>query len=190
MKLTEAINKRTSVRDFSNKPVKFEAILEAIDAADRAPFAGNLNNLKFVIVEKKESKNLIAEFAQQYWINDAQWVVVVCSELRKLEELYADRAQMYSRQQAGAAIENMLLMLTKQGIGACWVGAFSEHEIKNKLKIPDTWSIEALIPIGYQKAKEKKPARKAQLENKIFWDQWNQSKKPMKYPHKDPMTRS
>ncbi|MBM3232045.1 hypothetical protein FJZ21_01555 [Candidatus Pacearchaeota archaeon] len=188
MKTHEAINKRTSVRDFSNKNVKFGQVMEAIDAANQAPFAGNINNLKFIIINEKENKNYIAEFSQQYWINESQWIVIVCSESKRLEQLYQDKGDIYGKQQAGAAIQNMLLSLTDQGLGACWVGSFSEHEIKSKFKIPDEWKIEAIIPIGYAKNKIQKKNRKNELETKVFWEKWNQKNRPLGYPHKDPST--
>lgn len=189
MKTHEAIQKRTSTRDFSNKSVKFGQILEAIDSANQAPFAGNINNLKFIIIENKENKNHIAEFCQQYWISEAQWIVIVCSESKKLEQLYQDRGQIYGKQQAGAAIQNFLLSITDQGLGACWIGAFSEKEIKSKFKIPDEWGIEAIIPVGHLKNKNQKKPRKIQLEGKIFWEKWDQKSKKQKYPFEDPSTK-
>jgi nitroreductase len=188
MKTEEAIFKRTSIREFSNKSVKIDSILEAIDSANHAPFAGNINNLKFIIIERKENKNFLGEFSQQYWVSDAQWIIIVCSELKHLEELYHDRAPMYSRQQAGAAIENILLSLTNQGLGSCWVGSFAEDEIKSKFRIPHNWAIEAIIPIGHPKEKSVKKKRKVHLENKVFWEKWDEKNKPVKYPQRDPST--
>lgn len=178
MKTQEAIESRTSIREFSNKTVKFGEILEAIDAANQAPFAGNINNLKFLIVETQENKNLIAEFAQQYWINESQWIVLVCSEIKKLEELYQDKALSYSKQQTGAAIQNMLLRITDLGLASCWVGAFADDGIKAHFKIPTGWEIEAILPIAYPKNKNIKHSRKTKLESKIFWEKWNVDKKP------------
>lgn len=188
MNTIETIKKRRSIREFSNKPVKFDFILEAIDSANQAPFAGNINNLKFIIIESKENKQFLAEFSQQYWIGDASWIILVCSELKELKTLYQDRGLIYSRQQAGAAIQNFLLSITSQGLGACWVGAFSEEEIKSKFKIPQNWDIEAMIPVGNIKNKSKRQVRKIDLENKIFWEKWDEKGKPRKYPYPDPST--
>ena len=188
MKAQDAIENRQSIREFSNKPVKFDLVLEAIDAANHAPFAGNINNLRFLIVEEPANIQKIAEFAQQYWISEAQWVIIVCSEIKKLEEIYDVHAFKYAKQQAGAAIENMLLRITDLGLAACWVGAFADNSMKAHFKIPDDWQIEALIPIAYPKYKHHKHARKIDLEKKIFWEMWNIKKKPKKYPHKDPAT--
>ncbi len=188
MKAQEAIETRQSIREFSNKPVKFDAVMEAVDAANHAPFAGNINNLKFILVSEEEKKQLLAENAQQYWIADASWIIIVCSEQQKLEELYDERGKNYSKQQAGAAIENILLRLTELGIGSCWIGAFADNAVKAHFKIPDKWEIEALITVGYPKNKMRKPTRKTALENKIFWEKWDEKKKPIKYPHHDPET--
>ncbi|MGV8142661.1 MAG: nitroreductase family protein [Candidatus Pacearchaeota archaeon] len=188
MKVQEAIESRVSIREFSNKTVKFGLVLEAIDAANHAPFAGNINNLQYLIIETQENKNLVAEYAQQYWINEAQWVVIVCSEFKKLGELYQDRALMYAKQQAGAAIENMLLRITELGLASCWVGAFASEGLKAHFKIPDNWEIEAIIPIAYPKHKNNKHQRKTKLESKIFWEKWKVDKKPESYPKKDPST--
>jgi len=188
MKLTEAIAKRRSVRTFSNRPVNFGMVLEAIDAGNQAPLAGNINNLKYLIIENLENKKLIAEFSQQTWISDASWVVLVCTQPDKLESQYQDRGLVYNRQQVGAVIENMLLSLTDQGLGACWVGAFAESEIKSYFKIPEDWNLEAAIPIGYPKTKVKQSERKSNLDSRIYWEKWTQLKKPLKYPHQDPLT--
>ncbi|MBS3081798.1 nitroreductase family protein [Candidatus Pacearchaeota archaeon] len=189
MKTEEAIKKRRSIRKFSNKIVKFGTILEIIDAANQAPFAGNINNLKYIIIESLENKKYIGTFSQQHWTNEASWIILICSELKKLEALYDLRASKYSKQQAGAAIQNMLLKTTDLGLSACWVGAFADEEIKSHFKIPQNWSIEAIIPIGYAKNKEKKSVRKAPLESKIFWEKWDEKYKPRKYPFKEPITK-
>lgn len=188
MKVQEAIETRQSIREFSNKPVKFELVLEAIDAANHAPFAGNLNNLKYILVSEPERKQILAENAQQYWIADSSWIVIVCSEQQKLEQLYNERGKSYAKQQAGAAIENILLRLTDLGLGSCWIGSFADNSIKSQFKIPDKWEIEALIVIGHSKNKIRKPTRKTNLENTIFWEKWNEKNKPTKYPHQDPST--
>jgi len=188
MKAQDAIELRQSIREFSNKPVKFDKVLEAVDAANHAPFAGNINHLKFILVSEEEKKQILAENAQQYWIADASWIIIVCSEQQKLEQLYEERGKNYSKQQAGAAIENILLRLTELKVGSCWIGSFADNAIKAHFKIPDDWEIEALVAVGYPKNKMRKPTRKVALENKIFWEKWNEKKKPQAWPYKDGST--
>ena len=35
------------------------------------------------------------------------------------------------------------------GLGTCWVGAFSEEEAKEVLKVPDGVRLVAIVPVGY-----------------------------------------
>lgn len=177
MEFDQVIAKRRSVRSFNSKTPKWHEILEAVDSACQGPFADNLNNLKFLIIEDKKTIDKIAEFANQTWINEAKVVVAVCSDDTNLENMHADRGRVYSRQQAGAAVENFLLKLTDFGLSACWVGSFADELVKQMLKIPAHIQIEALIPIGYSTSKSGKKKKK-ELENVIFWDEWGQKKRP------------
>ena len=183
MDLDKTISQRRSIRSFSNKKVKWHKILEAIDAANQAPFAGNINNLKFIIVENKEAIEYLTQCCQQSWIRESSFVVVVCAETKKLEGIYDSHGKIYSKQQAGAAIQNFLLKITELGLASCWVGAFSEAQVKRKLQIPDNYDVEALLPIGYA-SKKVKPIKKERLETTIYWETWKQSKKPTGF--KDP----
>jgi len=175
MKLDDAIEKRRSIRKFSDKKVRWDLVLEAIDATLKAPYAGNINNLKFVIVESQKLKDRLAECAQQDWIADASFVVVVCGDYTHLERMYGERCVTYARQHAGAAIENFLLKITDLKLGCCWVGAYIDEYIKEELGIPEHIKIEAILPVGYPKphVKQKSP-KKESLEKYIQWDFWGE----------------
>ncbi len=185
MKLEEAISKRHSIRKFSSKNVKWSDILEAIDSAAKIPLAGNTFNLKFLIVSSQELKNEIAKHCQQLWISEAPYIIVVCSDESRLKMLYDSRGSIYSRQQAGASIQNLLLKLTEMKLASCWVGAYADELVKQILRIPENINIEAIIPVGYSSEKPR-TKNKVSLENIIFWEFWKQKKKP--FPFKDPLT--
>lgn len=187
MKLTEAIEKRVSIRKFKEKKVNFGDVIEMINAAIQTPLAGNISTLRFVVITEPNIKQNIAEYADQLWIAYADTIVIVCSDTSRLKALYDNRAHDYAKQQVGAAIQNLLLRATDLGLASCWVGAFLDNEIRNILRMKgDDVTIEAIIPLGYadEKPKQKK---KAALENIIYWDKWGQTKKPTLT--KDPSTR-
>jgi len=179
MKLDDAISKRRSIREFSNKKVRWDHILEAIDAANQSPFAGNINNLQFLIISNKDKIARIAECAQQDWVADAPYIVIVCSTLKHLVNQYQDRGQMYSRQHAGAAIENFLLKIADLKLASCWVGAFTDKHLKDSLEIPKDYEIEAILPVGHpSKTSKVKHPKKIKLDNSVYWEEWGQRKKP------------
>jgi nitroreductase len=177
MDFNKVINERHSVRKFKPKSVKFEDILEAIDCAIKGPFAGNQNNLKFLIVEDKKTIPLLAKHASQDCICEAGAVIVVCSDDTQLEHQYGERGKDYTRQQAGAAISTIILKLTDLGIDSCWIGSFDYEIIKEMLKIPQSIHIEAMITVGYEKGTCKKP-RKQELETVLRWENWNNRNRP------------
>src|SRR3989344_117450 len=177
MEFDSVIEKRKSVHSFKSKKVDWRYIMEAVDSACQGPFSDNRNNLKFLIIEEPDKINKIAEFANQLWINEAPILVVVCSDDTNLENMHAERGRVYSRQQAGSAINTFLLKLTDLGINSCWVGAFTDELIKQLLKIPAQIQIEALIPVGYESGNSKKKKKK-DLEHALFWEEWDSRKRP------------
>src|SRR3989338_2394730 len=179
MEFDSVIKKRHSVRSFKDKKASWKDVLEAIDSTISCPFAGNQNNIKFIIVENPETIKKIAKLSEQSWVEDSGIVVVVISDNRHLEKLYGDRGKIYTRQQAGAAIQTFLLKLIDLGLGACWVGAFPDELLEQLLKFPSHMRIEAVIPIGYEKPEKLKPeTRKQVLENLLFWEEYDQQKRP------------
>jgi len=177
MELDEAIKKRQSIRSYKRKKVNWRDVLEAIDAANQAPFAGNQNHLKYIITEDKTKIQKIARHANQIWINEATLVIIVCSNDSYLEHHYGERGRIYGKQQAGAAIQNLLLKLTDIGLSACWIGAFTDELIKHSLYIPAHIQIEAVIPVGYSNERIGRKKKK-ELEQVIYWEQWDKDKKP------------
>lgn len=178
MELDEAIKRRKSIRSFQSKPIDFRVILDAIDAANQGPYAGNINNIKYVIVEDKGEIAALAKHAEQVWMSNAQTVIAVCTEDMHIEKLYGERGRVYSRQQAGAAISTILLKLAEAGYGACWVGAYTDEVIREILDIPAHVQIEALIPIGHERPMKGAPSRrKKEIAKVIYWDVWERGRR-------------
>src|SRR3989344_8493481 len=149
MEFEDVVRRRRSVREFSNKRVSWRLVLEAIDDALQGPFAGNHDNFKFLIIEDSDKIKEIAELCEQEWIANSSILVVVGSDDVHLEKVYGERGRVYSRQQAGALIQTMLLRLTDLGLGSCWVGAYDDEKLRKKLNMAKHMQIEAVLPIGY-----------------------------------------
>jgi len=171
MKLDDAISKRHSVRRFVEKKPNWRTIIEAIDAASLAPSAGNIQTLKFILVDEKEKIEKIAEACQQDFVKDAHFLVVFCSDSSQAERMYDERALRYVKQQAGAAIENFLLKLTELGLATCWIGAFVDDQVKDILKIPSNIEVEGIFPIGIELGKVKQKTKK-ELSGIMFFNNY------------------
>jgi len=179
MEFDSVVKKRKSIKDFTAKKASWKLVLEAIDSSLQGPFAGNYNPLKFLIIEDKDTIESIAKLSEQEFISQTSILVIVLSDDTHLERKYGERGRVYSRQQAGAAIQTMLLKITDLGLASCWIGAYDDEAVKKHLKIPLHIQIEGILPVGYENIKvkiEKKP--KKTLNAVVFWEKWDQSKRP------------
>ena len=173
MEVFEGIVSRYSVRDYEKKDVPNELIGQMLEAAVRAPSAGNIQPWEFIVVKDVETKRELASAAlKQRFIQEAPVVIVVCTDPEKSANKYGERGKsLYCIQDTAAAIENMLLTATSLGLGTCWIGAFEEEEVKKVLSIPQKIKPVALITVGFPIEFEK-PTRTTRIsfENVTFID--------------------
>ena len=180
MQLKDAIEKFHNVKRFSQKKPDWRDIVECIDTARYAPMAGDNFTLKFILIDDHETIQKLAQYSQQQFIQDTQYVIVICSNPKRTKTLYKERGEKYVTGQAGAAIQNILLSLTEKKLNTYWVRHFVDSMIKTELKIPQDIEIEALLPIGYEFGKTKKK-EKIDLNAILYFKKWrNKRLKPLK----------
>ena len=175
MQLDEAIKNRRSAKKFSSKKPDWRDIMECIDAARYAPRAGGHFTLKFIFVSDKEKISRIAEAAQQDFISQAHYIVVVFSLPKITINSFGKRGEIYVRQQAGAAIQNFLLKAEEKKLAACWVGHLVDEQIKREFRIPDSAFVEAVLPVGYEFEKTK-PTKKTSIDSILYFDRFGKKR--------------
>ncbi len=182
MDLDKAIKERRSVRKFKTRKPDYLKVLEAMEAANKAPLAGNIPTLKFILVSDQEKIQQLAEAATQDFVANVHYVVVFCSDSTNCTRTYEERGDLYSKQQAGAAIENFLLKITDLKLATCWVGAFSEQTVKRILQIPQNIRVEGIFPIGYEMGSVKQRT-KSSMDSITYFNFWgNKYMKPIAKP--------
>lgn len=181
MQLDKAIQGRHSVREFKDKKPDWRDIIECIDASRWAPMAGGNFSLKFILIDDEKIIEKLADAAQQDFIKQVKYVVVVCTNPSRTLNAYEERGERYCRQQAGAAIQNFLLKLEEKKLATCWVGHFVDSLVKEALKIPDNINVEAIFPIGYG-FKQRTRKAKIDLDNVLYFHKYKNKK--MKSPKK------
>lgn len=148
----QVLEGRQSVRSFNTeREVPSEIVTRLLEAAIRAPSAGNCQPWYFFVVRNQGTKRALAEAALNQWfLSEAPVVMVVCAEAERSAIRYGDRGRrLYSLQDTAAAIENLLLAAVASGLGACWVGAFDEEEASRALDLPSHLRPVAIVPVGY-----------------------------------------
>jgi len=179
MQLDKVIKGRYSCKKFKSEKPNWRDIIECIDVARFSPMAGNIFTPRFILVDDKEKIKNLAEASQQDFISKVDYVIVICSECSLTKNAYEDRAERYCRQQAGAAIQTILLKIQDKGLSACWVGHFVDIQISEILKIPENFLIEAMIPVGFEYSQSKRREKKS-IDGVLYFNEFGNIK--MKNP--------
>ncbi len=159
-----ALNKRTSVRKFTDKKVPREMLEIVINAGRKAPTANNIQPWEFVVItERKTLSALAAETDHGQFIKDAPaCIVVFCNDTK------------YYLEDGCAAVENILLAATALNLGACWVAGDKKKyagQISSILQVPENLKLVALIPVGYP-LQITEPREKRSLDTVIHWEKF------------------
>jgi len=180
----EVVMSRRSCRSFLNQPIPREILLELIEAGTYAPSGSNSQNQRFLLIDDKREIKRIGSYRYVYPYNSR----TPEKELRQrnpggflgtaaaLIFVFADSAlndpqtsgeyhlwETLEVQNCAAAIQNILLQATAEGIGTCWVSC-GEHmrysrllsgstwrRILSEYEIPASYKIQGCIVFGYPK---------------------------------------
>ena len=172
MNFLDLIQKRRSVRRYSDRPVVKEDILKCLEAARLAPSACNSQPWHFIVIDEPELKARVAEriFSGLYSMNrfakEAPVLVAVVSEKMKfLASLGGQfRGTRYCLVNIGIACEHLVLQAQELGIGSCWIGWFDEKVLKEEMKIPRNKKIDIVISLGYPAEDKVVPKTRELLE--------------------------
>lgn len=151
MELFDAVQRRRSVRSFADRPVDERDLKEMLEAARRAPTAGNLQAWSVVVVTEPGTREELALACRgQGHVADAPLTLVFLADEERSAEQYGERGRsFYAMQDATIAATHAVLAATAKGLGTCWVGAFRDGEVERVLGAPDGHPPVAVIPTGY-----------------------------------------
>jgi nitroreductase len=169
MEVLEAIKQRRSIRQFQRKVLPPGVLDTLIEALRWAPSAGNLQSRRFYFVFNEGLKAQLARAAlDQDFIAQAPLAVVACADHR-IAGRYRERGvRLYCLMDVAASLQNLLLATRAQGLGACWVGAFDEDEVRALLKLPPHLRPVAIVPIGFPAEHPEPPPRVPKEEAVVF----------------------
>lgn len=171
MDVYEAIKTRRSVRAYQDKPVPEDVLNRLLEAVRLAPSAGNRQDWKFIIVKDKETIQAIARAANnQQFIAQAPVVIVAVS--LNPDRIMSCEVPAYAVDLA-IAIDHLTLAATVEGLGTCWIGAFSQGEMKKILNVPDKYKIVTLTPLGYP-ADSPRPKVRKSLEEIVCYEKFTE----------------
>ena len=152
MDLFEVIEKRASVREFQPVSVPEKDLLRIADAGHRAPSGRNRQPCQFVLITDRALIERLG--AVQSCIGQASAAIAV---------LVDDKITEFWKEDAAAAIENMLLAITALGYASVWIEGYvlkNEAMVKEALGVPEKLRAIAVLPIGKPAAEPVQAAKK------------------------------
>jgi nitroreductase len=147
MDVSVAIKGRRSVRSYKDLEIENDKIDKILEAGRLSPSANNRQKWKFIVVKNAETKKKLASAAMnQSFIGQAPVVLVACATESKAVMTCGHPTYAVD---LSIAFAYMLLQAYELGLGTCWIGAFSEDEVKSVLGVPQHVRVVALSPLGY-----------------------------------------
>lgn len=160
------------VRRFKSDPVSDATVRRLIDAATRAPSAGHTEPWAFVVVRDAKRRARLGRAAfGQTWLARAPVAIVACADLSRSRRRYGERGERYAVVDTAFASLLLLLAVAESGLGACFVGAFDDREVRRILALPDDVQPLAVIPVGHP---DEKPAaqKRRPLRQVVHRERW------------------
>lgn len=162
METAEAILKRRSIREFSEKLIANDDLIKLIEAAKAAPTARNEQPWEFIVLTEQ---NKIRQLARITGDNGAfiagapAAISIFCLNTK------------YYLEDGSAATENILLRAADLNIGSCWIAGDKKpycDQIKEFLNVPANYNLVSIIALGYPK-NQPKLISKRPLKEMLHW---------------------
>lgn len=151
MELREVIRRRQSIRAYSAAPVEPDKLTAILEAANRAPSAGNVQPYEIYVVRRQDQRAALAHIAlDQMFIAQASVVLVFCVNPKPAREKYGTRGvELYAVQDATIACSFAMLAATDAGLSTVWIGAFEPEPVRKLIGAPEELVPVAVLPVGY-----------------------------------------
>jgi nitroreductase len=147
----QTVQSRHSIRAFTSRPVGQDHLRAILDAANRAPSAGNLQAYEIYLVTSRARREDLARAAlDQEFVAQAPVALVFCAHPARSTRKYGERGRwLYSIQDATIACAYAQLAATALGLATVWVGAFDEKAVREAIGADRGLLPVAILPVGY-----------------------------------------
>ena len=172
MNFLDLAARRQSERKYASRPVDRAVVERCLEAARLAPSACNSQPWTFLVLDREEQRNRVAEaaFSGVYSMNafarKAPVLIVVLTEKSKYMARLGGqfRGVQYSLVDIGIACEHFALQAAEEGLGTCWLGWFNEKGVKEALHLPHETRIDVILSAGYPESEEIRAKRRKTMD--------------------------
>ena len=195
--LLEFLRARRSLRRYQQCAIAEDMLEQLLEAATWAPSAHNRQPWRFVIMSDQARKvslaramgarlradleadgvpgSVIEEDVRRSYerISAAPTLILLCMTLADMDAYPDERRSNFERtmaiQSTAMAGQNILLMASSLGLGACWMCAplFCPDLVGDVLDLPADWQAQGMITVGYPA--QNKIRGREDWESRVLW---------------------
>lgn len=202
MDLFDAIYTQRAIRSFKSDPVPRAAITKLIEAATKAPSAGNSQPWAFVVVDDRETIGKLASLARKQFDRNYEAALgrmkpgdpLPFPRLKPMIENFANiPALIYPCMVRPAgqpatdpgpltsvipAVQNILLAARGLGLGAAFTGQTLRdmNAVREILGLPESIEPVAMIPLGYPDKERYGRITRRPVGEVLHWNKWEGDK--------------
>jgi nitroreductase len=166
--MPEVVN-RKSVRSFTSQSVDKDQLERILEAARLAPSAKNRQEWRFIVIQKKDTRQKVMEAAfNQEHVGQAPAIIAVCTT--NIDYRMPNGQLSYPIDLAFASA-HIVLQAVHEGLGTCCITTFDEQEVRELLTVPFSMRVILLILIGYTDTAPEPTPRKSlkQISSRDHW---------------------
>lgn len=167
MNTIETIAARRSIRKFTDKAVSEEKLKTLVTAGANAPSAKNTRPTHFMIIKNRDTINRMIDVCPNgSLMKGADTAIMVLGDLNDADDYFVI--------DCAAAVQNILLAVHEEGLGACWIGVYPRESrvdgLKKLFSLPDQIIPHSLIAVGHP-AEQKSPNNNYR-EERVHRERW------------------
>lgn len=181
MDFFDVIRTRRSVRSYRPDPIPGDVLDLVLEAARIAPSACNRQPWRFIIVKDEATKRklvLACNDQRWIWIAEAPVIIIACGNNKIYD--YGNNHGGYMGGMSmlvdvSIAFTHLILAARAEGLGTCWIGWFSNDQVKKLLNMPEDWNVVALTPLGYPSVRNeafREPCNRKSVEEIVSTDEF------------------
>lgn len=175
------IENRRSIRNYQNKKVEKEKLIQILESARLAPSGSNTQPWTFLIVEAEDTKEKLSiADHHQTWMMTAPVLIVCVADIKcrvksdtkiRLDENSCEPELKQIIRDTAIAIGYMLLKAEDLGLSTCWTAWFEQDAVRPILDIPEDKYVCGMITLGYGAESPERRPRK-ELEDIVRYEKW------------------
>jgi len=151
----EAARTILAVREYADRPIPHDVMRRVMDAGHLSASASNRQPWHFILVEKPDAIRELGGLVRTGpYITGAKAAVIVA----------VDKATAKADVDAARAIQQMMLVAWADGVGSNWTGFGGLEGVREKVGLPESYEVFAVLPLGYPK----RPVGKGKKNRKPF----------------------